>query len=565
METASRNVFRIVLVTLCLWVMGGPIPAVAWDPHDSEGGQILEQENSAATKAKPGELGVVVMGPASNESSTNNSSSKGNVVTVNRPVSVETVSVYLTGVPAGTTIEWAVYKSDALDGDYEQVEAVSSVVGGGDGDFESPAMGAVLVPGTFYFLCAFWDQPVTYHYSNSQAGAPLDFDFGYGTATYHQRKGAYSVFPGPASFSTGGNGNSPYRQTYRFRAVEVAEFGPTSDGSSTSTTGKGNSITVPEAMTLQSIGLYLTGVPVGTNLYWAVYRSVTLDGTYEMIWEATRPSALGGDGYFDSPAAMITLEPGWFYWIGGYWDLAATYYFSNTLPGAPQDFHTGFGSMTYHWRQTGPTPGTPNFVGGGSTGAPYQQRYAMKPGAAANLGGNSDAGATDMGSSKGNIVTVSATSTLEAFELYLTSVTGGTTLYWMVYESATLDGTYTKIWEGSRTVTAINGYFSSGPVMIDLQPGMFYWLGGFWDQNVTYWFSNTAPGGPLDFPLDGGTLTYHRRQGAFNTLPPPGTFPGGGVTNAPYWQRYVFSGSLNSIFYDGFDIGDSSVWAITKP
>lgn len=570
MEKASRNYACVVFAVLFLCGLAAPVSAVALDPHDNWGGQILEPAGSAALKAIPGEVGVVAMGPTSNEASTNNLACKGNIVTVDRPVSVETISVYLTGVTAGTTVEWAVYSSDTVDGNYVQAAAASAVVRGGGGYFESPGLGAVLVPGTFYWLGAFWDLPVTYHYSNSLPGAPLDFDFGYGTATYHKRNAGYTVFPGPVSFvGSGGSVNAPYRQTYTFRAVEVAELGPASPLFSTGAESKGNMITVQEPMTLQSIGLYLTGVPAGTNLYWAVYRSQSIDGTYEKAWEATGTAVLGGDGYFDSPAAMLTLEPSWFYWLGGYWDQPASYYYLNDPGFVPFNQHVGFGSMTHHRRDGSPfagIPGPPTFVGGGTAIHPYQQRYVFRPGAAANLGENSDGSSTNASFSKANTLSVSTPQTLESFELYLTGVADNTTLYWYVYESPTMLGTYTKIWESSRIVTATSGYFSSGPVMVDLVPGMYYVVGGFWDLPVTYWFSNTLPGAPLQFPLDDGILTYHNRQAPFNTLPPPATFPGDpGSPNSPYWQRYVFSGSLGSLFYDGVDIGNSSNWDVTQP
>jgi hypothetical protein len=427
----------------------------------------------------------------------------------------------------------------------------------------------VLVPGTYYWLGAFWDQPVTYHLSNTQPGAPLPFDFGFGTATYHGRKGPYTAFPGPITFDgTGGSPLAPYRQTYLLRAVELAELNPTSNLTTSHSLAKGNMIDVPEAMTLQTIGLYLTDVPAGTNLYWAIYRGTDLDGIFQKVWEATRTTELGGNGYFDSPAAMVTLEPNWYYWLAGNCDSGCTNHYSNTQPLPSLNFHTGFGLLTYRSRETpfAGFPGPPTFVGNLTPSPPYQQRYVVRPGASATPGDRNDTDSNDALFCKMNTLSVSTPQNLEAIELYLTAVPDNTTLYWFVYQSSTIDGTYTKVWENSKTVAETRGYFSSGPVMIDLVPGMFYTIGGFWDQPVTYWYSNSLPGAPLDFPLDGGALTYHNRQAPFNTLPPPTSFPGSlGSSNAPYWQRYVFSGSLSSIFYDGFEIGGTSVWEVTSP
>ncbi len=183
-----------------------------------------------------------------------------------------------------------------------------------------------------------------------------------------------------------------------------------------------------------------------------------------------------------------------------------------------------------------------------------------------SMGVGSESSSTNNLASKGNFITVNRPLSLESIAVYLEDVPAGTTIEWAVYESPTFDGTFTKVWETSRTVTESNGYFSSGPVMVDLQPGTYYWLGGYWDQEVTYGFSNSQPGAPLTFPVGASSMTYHARNGAYSTLPGPGTFEGDiQSTGAPYWQRYVFSGSQTSIFYDTMETGNTDAWSLTVP
>ena len=445
---------------------------------------------------------------------------------------------------------------------------VAAATDGGSGFFDSPALAVALQPGVYYWLGAYWDQPVTYYYSNSQPGAPLVFDFGFGTMTYHARRGAYTTLPGPPSFAGGGSISAPYRFAYNLRLIENASLGEGSNESFVDAASKGNAVTVSSPMTLESIELYLQGVPAGTNLYWAVYQSETLDGVYQKVWEATR-TVIGGSGYFASPPAMVALEPGPYYWLGGYWDQPSTYFYSNSQPGAPQTFDVGFGSVTYEWRDGEPfntIPGPPTFVGTGSTNAPYQQRYVIRPAGIATPGEGVDASSTNSSSSKGNVVTVTQPQTLDSIGLYLTDDVDGTDLWWAVYESDELYGTYTKIWESSRTVSASDGYFYSGPVVIDLEPGRYYWLGGFWNLPVTYYYSNSMPGAPQTFPFADGGLFYHERLGAYSTLPGPTTFVNaGGSVNSPYWQRYVAYGHRLSVFSDGFETGATDVWSSTVP
>lgn len=157
------------------------------------------------------------------------------------------------------------------------------------------------------------------------------------------------------------------------------------------------------------------------------------------------------------------------------------------------------------------------------------------------MGENGGSSSTNSSFSKGNVVSVDSAMTLDTVGIWLTGVAQGTSVEWAVYESATLTGTYTKVAFEQAAVAGGDGYFDSGSLGVSLVPGKFYWLGGFWDQNVTYYFDNSGGGPPVNFPTAFGTVTYLGRKGAYSAFPGPGSFSGGpanGPTVAPYWQRY---------------------------
>lgn len=159
-----------------------------------------------------------------------------------------------------------------------------------------------------------------------------------------------------------------------------------------------------------------------------------------------------------------------------------------------------------------------------------------------NMGVGSVSSATNSSYSKGNVVSVDSTMTLDTIGVYLTNVAAGTGVEWAVYEAAVIGGPYSQVAKLQGSVTGGSGYFDSGSLGVTLSTGKFYWLGGFWDRNVTYWFDNLAgTGPPINFSTSYGTMTYLGRKGAYNTFPGPATFTGGpssGSTTGPYWQRY---------------------------
>ena len=151
---------------------------------------------AAAVFAGPASADLIIMGENSPDSATNNSYSKGNVVSVDSTMTLDTIGVYLSGVAPGTNVEWAVYESTTIDGTYTQVGSLQDTVAGGTGYFDSGSMGVQLDPGKFYWLGGFWDLPVTYWYSNQGGGPPVNFVTPFGTVTYlaYIKKGKISYY-----------------------------------------------------------------------------------------------------------------------------------------------------------------------------------------------------------------------------------------------------------------------------------------------------------------------------------------------------------------------------------
>jgi len=76
----------------------------------------------------------------------------------------------------------------------------------------------------------------------------------------------------------------------------------------------------------------------------------------------------------------------------------------------------------------------------------------------------------------GNVYRVDRARTLTKIEQYL-SVSGTSAFTWVVYESPTEGGTFTKIYEGTTSDSGTGAFFSSGAISVPLAAGKFYMLG----------------------------------------------------------------------------------------
>jgi hypothetical protein len=77
------------------------------------------------------------------------------------------------------------------------------------------------------------------------------------------------------------------------------------------------------------------------------------------------------------------------------------------------------------------------------------------------------------------------------------------TIYFDVYESATLTGTYThKISYTTSQNSSGASFYSTGPISVNLEAGKFYYIGARWDpEQVTYYYNSSSG---LSYPTDFG-------------------------------------------------------------
>lgn len=91
----------------------------------------------------------------------------------------------------------------------------------------------------------------------------------------------------------------------------------------------------------------------------------------------------------------------------------------------------------------------------------------------------------------GNVYRVDRARKLTKIEHYLL-VSGTSAFTWVVYESTSATGTFTKVFEKTTSDTAPNGAFvSSGAISVPLTAGKFYMIGVL-GQNVILYFDGKA-------------------------------------------------------------------------
>jgi len=152
----------------------------------------------------------------------------------------------------------------------------------------------------------------------------------------------------------------------------------------------------------------------------------------------------------------------------------------------------------------------------------------------------------------GNVYLLASARTLTRIEAYL-DILVPTRLWFVVFESETKDGLYSKVFEHQ---VSSNGpgtsWYGSGPVSVALETGKYYWIGVCWEHLVAYYFGGTPPnavsfgtqvsGGHLMSPPGqtdrgaGGSLTYRQRltttAAGCSAPPEPGNpRPGPGATD----------------------------------
>ena len=141
---------------------------------------------------------------------------------------------------------------------------------------------------------------------------------------------------------------------------------------------------------------------------------------------------------------------------------------------------------------------------------------------------------------KGTFIEITATRTLEAFDQYLKLETEEP-LTFVIYESSTKTGTYTKIREtivthpGNGQKFYNSGSLTDGDTPLLLQSGSFYLIGVAWEGSVTSFYKSGFFSPQVETTPFGTTFGG---LAADATWPPPATLLGNSVNNSAYYQRF---------------------------
>ncbi|MBZ0267405.1 hypothetical protein K8I85_04570, partial [bacterium] len=107
---------------------------------------------------------------------------------------------------------------------------------------------------------------------------------------------------------------------------------------------------------------------------------------------------------------------------------------------------------------------------------------------------------TGAGRYRGNIYQVDVSVPLKKIDHYLT-LPGTSKLQFFVYESATIDGSYSRIHTTSYDGAPGTGWYSSGDIDVPLAAGNFYFIGAAWLSDATYYHDAGATGVPSSVPF----------------------------------------------------------------
>jgi hypothetical protein len=135
---------------------------------------------------------------------------------------------------------------------------------------------------------------------------------------------------------------------------------------------------------------------------------------------------------------------------------------------------------------------------------------------------------------RGNFYHITTATSLTEFRFYL-NITSSTQLYFVVYESTSLTGTYTKIAENYIPSSGTGeGWYSSGTLAVNFDAGKYYYLGTSWNGTATYGRGTES----VPLATSFGTLETG------NPSTQAGYLPGVSFTNSntgtvPYYQTVV--------------------------
>lgn len=106
---------------------------------------------------------------------------------------------------------------------------------------------------------------------------------------------------------------------------------------------------------------------------------------------------------------------------------------------------------------------------------------------------------------RGNFYSCDTDRTLTEIEIYLT-YTGTPTVYFEIYESTTLDGTYYPL-ESVTVNSSMSGgaFYSSGPIEVALYAGNYYYIGARWGSSYSIGYAADTAASVGDYPTAFGT------------------------------------------------------------
>ncbi len=326
-------------------------------------------------------------------------------------------------------------------------------------------------------------------------------------------------------------------------AIDCYTFGGDTETYSGMNRLRGNTYTVNEPMALSEILMDLEFTET-VDLYFYVLKSPTFTGVYEVISEKIVSMPGYGRALYSSGSLEVLLEPGYYYGIGVAWGEHEVVYFRDPVA-LPRTW--ALGTVEDAMQGSGPPPYT-TLEYNHFTGAEYSMELCLHEAHCYQFGGSSAAFSGE-NRLRGNTYTFSAPQVLSEIQMEL-SFSGTLDLYYYVLESATLTGTYEVI---SEVVIPTEGngqaFYSSGPINIALEPGMYYGIGVAWGASpVGYYRDPTALPrnwalGTVEDAMQGGdpppytTLEYNHYTGAEYSMqlcfgPPEGCFAFGGNSSA---------------------------------
>ncbi len=135
---------------------------------------------------------------------------------------------------------------------------------------------------------------------------------------------------------------------------------------------------------------------------------------------------------------------------------------------------------------------------------------------------------------RGNVFHVTTSTTLNEVRFYM-DIPISTQMYFIVYEGNNFTGMYVKIEEIYISESGTGeGWYSSGPMDVDLVAGMYYYIGTSWEGTATYGRGNES----VPIPTSFGTLETGV-SGSLAGFPPANTINQTFSGVSPYFQTIV--------------------------